>query len=82
MMTLVWPFVMRVSAKPIVQGFLGAILGVLVMVGAWKAYGVVRWKVYGRNAERIGVLEQKDRQHDQDIQNIVRYLQEAAKGAK
>lgn len=82
-MTRFWPLVVNVSAKPIVQGFLGALLAVCLMLGAWKVYGVVRWKVYGRNAERISTLEQKANQADVNIQNIIRYLQqqEAAKAA-
>ncbi len=70
-------FVAIVRTKPLVQGFVGAVLAVLVMAGLWKAYGMVRWEVYGRNEQRIANLEQT-------LTNVIQYLkaQEAAKGGK
>lgn len=76
-MTVFWPFVARITAKPLVQGFLGAVLAIVLMFGAWKVYGLVRWQVYGKNEQRISVLEA-------NMNAVIQYLQrqEAAKGAK
>ena len=74
MLTLVWPFVVRVTAKPLVQGFLGAVLAVLLMWSGWQLYGVARWHLYGRNNQRIDLMQDK-------VDRMWNYLvaQEAAK---
>jgi hypothetical protein len=72
----------RLSAKPIVQGLIGAILGVLIMAGAWKAYGWSRWYLYGKNEQRISANETKieadQKQIDllgANVKAIIAYLQ-------
>ncbi len=65
-----------VRTRPLVQGFLGAVLAVLLMAGLWKIYGMARWEVYGRNEQRIANLEQT-------LTNVIQYLKaQEAKGAK
>ncbi len=65
-----------IRTKPLVQGFLGAVLAVLIMAGLWKTYGMARWEVYGRNEARIANLEQT-------LTNVIQYLKaQEAKGAK
>jgi hypothetical protein len=72
----VWQVSKTWTAKPLVQGFLGAVLAALLMLGAVQAYGIARWHLYGRNNDRLNTIEQRTNQ-------MWNYLvqQEAAKAA-
>jgi hypothetical protein len=72
----VWQVSKTWTAKPLVQGFVGAILALILAWGAANAYGAARWHLYGRNNDRINTIEQRTNQ-------MWNYLvqQEAAKAA-
>jgi hypothetical protein len=72
----VWQVSKTWTEKPLVQGFVGAVLAAVLMFGAVKAYGWARWEVYGKNEQRLTQAEQV-------LGNVVHYLQaqEAAKAA-
>ena len=60
---------------PLIQGFVGALLAAAILYGVTIAYGAARWRVYGKNEQRISNLEQTQNQ-------IIAYLQQHATGGK
>jgi hypothetical protein len=45
--------------RPFMQGFLGVLAAVALLVAVWQTYGWVRWQVYGRNNQRIDAMQDK-----------------------
>jgi hypothetical protein len=55
-------FGFRVWSRPLVQGFVGAVLALVMAFCVVKVYGIARWHLYGRNNERLNAVETRTNQ--------------------